>query len=177
MMDDPDAWLPLVKPLCPQPPEDRLDLDAVGDLLEGRIAWEPVPSSRSQDLLYVLRLGYMTPPPPSPFEGCTIGGARSHPLWDLYVPAPCTEILLPHIPEGTPGWPLLGNPRPSHEDPEALLRFGPDTIEVELNACVLGAAGKPYRYDSDFLVSDINLHASQLSQDSYLVRVRLPSGD
>jgi len=177
-MNVPDAWLRLPVPQLPLPPAPPAALDEVGGELVDRISWL-APAGNGVDLvdLYVVRLGYMTPPPPSPIAGNTLGGARSHPLWDLYVPAPRTEILLPQVPEQELGWPpLLVNPQPSLGDAAALLQYDAQTIEIEINAAVLGASGKNFNYNEDFLLSDINLHASHLSQDSYLVRVRQEAG-
>lgn len=176
-MNTPDVWLPLPVPLVPRPPDPPAALDDVGGDLAGHIAWDPPAGDAAERVdLYVVRLGYMTPPPPSFAPGYMLGGARSHPLWDFYVPAPRTEIRLPQVPEAALGWPpLLVNPAPS-DGTEALLRYGERTIEIELNAVVLGAAGKSFDYDQDFLVSDINLHASHLSQDSYLVQVPPAAG-
>lgn len=168
-----DAWLPLVRPVEPLPPDDPADLDALGGPLGDTIAWEPVQGPVDR-MLYVVRLNYLTPPPPSPIQGFTIGAPRSHPLWDLYVPATRHSVTLPALPLDAPGWPLLRNPRPSELGPDVAYAYGPDVVEIELNAVVLGAGGKPFEYSRDFLVEDVNVHASHLSQDSYPVPVAAP---
>ncbi len=172
-LDRDEAWLPLIEGLEPSPPANPLAFDDIGGALEGRLAWRAVDAPLDR-LLYVLRLGYLTPPPASPVEGHSIGGAQSHALWDLYVPGSRTEIELPKIPEDLPGYPLLRNPLPSLDDPAATYHFAPDAVEVEFNACLLGSGGKAFDYGRNFLIEDVNLHASHLSQDSYLVRVPLP---
>jgi hypothetical protein len=174
-MATPEAWLHLPTPLVPAPPAQPAEQDAVGGDLETEIRWgapSQLTITQQQNLQYIVRLGYLTAPPHNPlFEGYTMGNARSHALWDLYVPGTKTNIELPRVPEDQLGWPrLLRNPVP--DDPQATFHYDPQTIEIELNACVLGAAGKPFERDEDFLIEDINLHASHLSQDSYLVRVR-----
>jgi len=90
------------------------------------------------------------------------------------VPATRQSVTLPELPPDAPGWPLLRNPRPSTPSPDVPYSYGADVLEVELNAVVLGAGGKPFEYARDFLVEDVNLHASHLSQDSYPVRVGSP---
>jgi len=172
-----DVWLEL--PVLSRPAQVGAGqpLDAVSAaVFDGSIAWNPVKDYRTPDL-YVVRLNYLTAAPLNQLCGdseagkiCTLGGPKSHALWEIFVPADRTSVTLPTFPEGFPT-PYLGNPDPTPADSSSPHRFDADTIEVELSAYVLGADGKPFDYASDFAFSDVNMHCAVVSQDSVPVRL------
>ncbi|HNU69596.1 MAG TPA: hypothetical protein PKG82_10635, partial [Myxococcota bacterium] len=102
---------------------------------------------------------------------CSLGGPRSHALWEMFVPPDMTTVTLPTFPPGFPA-PYLGNPDPTPAASTSPHRFDADTIEVELSAYVLGADGKPFDYDDNFAYQDVNMHCTVVSQDSVSVRVK-----
>lgn len=145
-----------------------LPLDAVGGPLEdGHLAW----SLEGDDPdLFVLRINYLTPPSRLILdESFTVGGPDSHMLWEIYVPGDQREVTLPPIPDDAPGWPLLANPLPSTDWTDVNHHYDEDTLELEINVYQLGAE-KTYEYNRDFLLTDLNLEAIGVSQDSYLFR-------
>jgi len=161
------------------PPEHYHPLDWVGQesiLGAARlIEWEPVVWAEWADL-YAVRIGYLTPAPKSFMDGYSIGGPESHKLWETVVHGNLTRFHLPVLPEGlyrdaagNPR-PLLVNSVPSINNPKAAQRFGPQTLEVEFNAYLMGA-DKPWDFDRSFLLEDMNHHSFAVSQDSYLFRV------
>lgn len=172
-----EAWLPVPEPMVPAPPQAlELPLDVVSEeAFTGEIAWGQVTQPMNADL-YVVRLNYMTPAPRNPLmqvattgKYFSVGGPRSHVLWELFVPGDRTSIKLPVFPEDAPMKPVLRNPMPNPDDKEAQQKYGPDTLEIELNVYKLGAGGKDFDYNDDFEYFDVNLHAADVSQDSYLV--------
>ena len=134
--------------------------------------------------LYVVRINYMTPAPMNPMTHDTstgkpysVGGPRSHVLWELFVPGDRTTIELPVFPEDAPVKPILKNPVSNLSDKEAQQNYGPDTLEIELNVYKLGAGDKPFDYNDDFEYFDVNLHAFDVSQDSYRQRAHQELSD
>jgi hypothetical protein len=159
----PPADAPLQVPICPagtvlpdppgscvftkEPPPDhywpldRVRPESVLDE-ERTLAWEPVMTPRFADL-YAVRIGYMTPAPKNGLvSGYSIGGPDSHKLWETVVDGQVN----------------------------AAYRYGPDTLEVEFNAYLMGD-GKPWDYNDNFLFEDLNLASHSVSQDSYLFKV------
>ena len=181
--DDATVWPPLPVGIDPPPPTDPdgpLDAIAPDATLEGRRLVWTVPGDGPPPDLYVLRINYMTPAPTNPLvPRMNFGGPRSHLLWEIVVPqsrcraAEC-ELLLPELPADAPGQPLLCNRAPSTPDDPGNQAYGPDVLEFEINVYYLGGNGKPFSYGSDFALTDVNLHADGVSQDSYLFR--LPEG-
>ncbi len=172
-----DVWLDVPVLRSPAQVDAGQPLDTVSaDVFDGVIEWEPVERYTSPDL-YVIRLNYLTAAPLSfcgashPDSVCTLGGPKSHALWEMFVPAGRTSVTLPTFPEGFPS-PYLGNPDPTPADSTSPHRFDDDTIEVELSAYVLGADGKPFDYSQDFAYGDVNMHCTVVSQDSVPVRLR-----
>ena len=172
-----DAWLPVPEPVFPKPPQSLgLTLDVLSeDQFTGLIEWKPVTQPVDADL-YVVRVNYMTSAPrntaielPGDVLKGSVGGPRSHVLWELFVPGGRTSIELPVFPEDAPVRPELVNPVPNLGDKEAPQTYGPDTLEIELNVYRLGEGDKPFDYNDDFEYFDVNLHAADVSQDSYLV--------
>lgn len=150
------------------PPTHYIPLDRAGGTLENRtISWKPVVMPRNADL-YAIRLGYLTPAQANPFRsGYSIGGPASHKLWEILVPGGITSVQLPVLPKEVYGdTPLLVNPAPSLDQAKAPQRFGPNTLEVEFNAYLMGD-GKPFNYHDFFLFEDMNLSSHAVSQDSY----------
>ena len=188
----PTAWLDLPRPKVPARAATGIPgappLDTVSDdPLSGRIEWEPVTLPAAPDL-YVVRLNYMTSAPwnffaedannPGTVGKGSLGGPRSHGLWELFVPAGTTAINLPVFDKDVPMRPRIENPASNQDDlllekPLCPQHYSPDTVEIELNAYRLGASGKTYSYNQDFLYSDVNLSCAVVSQDSYLVHSRL----
>lgn len=173
----PWSWLPPPRMQHPVPP---LDVGGPLDTLSpqpfnGEASWEPVTWPRQPDF-YVFRVNYMTPAPRNrlveeagdPRRG-SVGGPASHCLWEVFVPGERSSISLPEFPDEAPIRPLLANPVPSHNDPESPQRYGPKTLELELNAYLLGAGGKDFEYNNNFEYFDINIHAAGVSQDSFVV--------
>ncbi|HPB50189.1 MAG TPA: hypothetical protein PLY68_02395 [Myxococcota bacterium] len=175
-LDSPSAWLELPELLEPAvvPPDRPLDTVSP-DLFTGEIRWRPVSNPVSPDL-YILRLNYLTSAVENRWfvdgEGKfgTLGGPRSHALWEFFVPPDRSSVTLPVFPEGFPT-PYLGNPEPTPPDSRSPHFFDADTIEVELSAYVLGADGKPFDYSSDFEYNDVNMHCTVVSQESVPVRM------
>ena len=113
----------------------------------------------------------MTPAVVNPLiDTLTIGGPKSHMLWEIYVPGDRTEVCLPSIPAEAPGMPILRNPLPSTSDEGSLQRYAEDTLELEINLYELGVE-RPFDYHDGFLFADLNLNAAAVSQDSYLFEV------
>jgi len=174
----PEAWLPPPEPLIPKPPQETgIPLDEVSEEpFEGLVEWAPVTDPRPVDL-YAVRINYMTPAPRNPLVELgeckaakgSVGGPRSHCVWELMVPGDRTNIDLPAFPYDAPAGPVLKNPVSNLGDDTDPQEYGPDTMEIEVNAYVLGAGGKPFDYYDDFEYTDVNLHATGVSQDSYLV--------
>jgi len=152
------------------PPDDYFPLDRVGgQLTDGRIAWNPVVEPRPADL-YAVRLGYLVSAPKY-VQGYSIGGPDSHKLWEIVCPATVTSFTLPAIPAdiyGKEG--PLRNPAPNLGNPDDAQHFGPDTVEVEYNAYLMGEQ-YPFDYHNGFLFSDMNMNSGAVSQDSYPVTV------
>jgi hypothetical protein len=180
--DVPSAWLPLPVRGAPAPPVGPdLPLDAVGGVLEGgRLAWDVWGGADAAPPdLFVLRLNYMTPAPPNPLPQppgsppLNFGGPRSHMLWELFVPGHRREVVLPELPADAPGMPILRNPDPTSADDPGRPKqtYAEDVLELEINVYDLGGNGKPFDYGADFELTDVNLHADGVSQDSYLFRV------
>ena len=111
------SWpqLPLmVEPAPPDNPqfidvgEDELSeepvmvVDAVGGTLtDGRIAWD-FPTDTPEPDIFVVRINYMTPGPVVPIVDTSLGGARSHALWEFYVRGDQREMILPELPRRGP---------------------------------------------------------------------------
>ncbi len=181
---DAAVWLPVPVALRPAPPAAAPavpdhPVDEVADeplRPGGTIAWQPTPGAD----LHVLRLGYVTPAPANTMaqlcsktagsEPWSIGGPRSHPLWEIYVPAGIASVRLPVLGPDAPITNVLRNPAPSDARDDAPQHFAADTLEIELNAYRMGA-GKGFDFNDNFAFSDLNLHSSAVSQDAYLVRV------
>jgi hypothetical protein len=157
------------------PPKHYFPLDRAGGTLTDRtITWEPVTQPRDAQL-YAVRLGYLVSAPTSPFlEGYSIGGPESHKLWEIVCPASVTSVVLPEIPEEVYGGELLVNPAPNLDDPDAPQRYGPDTLEAEFNAYLMGD-GKVFDWYEGFELEDVNRHSLAVSQDSY--PFRMPTGE
>ena len=171
------TWLDVPHVTLPEPPPLATPLDTLSDEpFTGRVAWQAVTAPRPVDL-YVVRFNYLTAAPrntlvkdPGTGEVGTLGGPRSHCLWEVFVPADRTSLDLPVLPDDAAAFPVLVNRDPTPVDAPTPHRFAPDTIEVELSAYVLGSNGKPFSYDDDFAYGDVNLHCTMVSQDSVAVR-------
>ncbi len=179
---DPAVWPRLPYGVDPPPPPTGAPLDTVAGEMspDRRIAWGITPDGQRGDGgrdpdLFVVRLNYMVPAPPNPlFKGFSIGGPSSRVLWELFVPGDRHELHLPALPPGAPNQPILRNPAPTGEHQKVNQRYDADVLEVEVNAYYMGARDKPFDYGEDFLMEDLNLHSSGVSQESYLFRV--PTG-
>ena len=136
------------------------------------IAWHPVAQPRFADT-YAVRIGYLTPAPWGLVPGYSIGGPTSHKLWETVVDGHIFSFTLPELPADiytdATGKPveLLRNPIPSLGFANAAYRYGEATLEVEFNAYLMGD-GKPYDFNDNFLLEDLNLSSHSVSQDSYL---------
>jgi len=148
-------------------PNTYFPVDRPGGMLTDRtISWKPIAQPRTPDV-YAIRLGYLVSAPANNINpGYAIGGPESHKLWEIVCPPAITSVHLPELPEELYGGRLLRNPAPNLDDAVSPHRFGPDTIEVELNAYLMGE-GKPWKYHQGFLFNDLNLHSLSVSQDSY----------
>ena len=174
---DADRWWDLPVGLAPAPPDPLAPVDTVGGALEvggdaggGHFAWRPVTRPSAPDVV-VLRLNTMTSAPHSFVEGYAIGGPTAHPVWEIVLPGDRTSYTLPALAADAPNQPVLWNPAPNDaDDPLPPHVYGADTLEVELNAYVLGE-GKPFAYGDDFALDDLSFHCPAVSQDSWLFRV------
>lgn len=174
-----ETWLEVPRITFPEPPPDGTPLDAVSrDPFTGHVEWLPVQSPRAPHL-YVLRVNYLTAAPANgllenPDTGGigTLGGPRSHCLWEIFVPPDRDRADLPTLPDDAAVRPLLQNPSPTPPDSPSPHRFDARTLEWELSAYVLEGGGKPFDYGNDFAYSDVNLQCAVVSQDS--VSARLP---
>ena len=173
----PASWLEAPHITVPRPVAPRKPLDAVSDdVFAGTVEWLPVADPATPDL-YVLRANYLTAAPLNTLvtnddtggKG-TLGGPRSHCLWEFFVPSDRTRVDLPVLPDDARARPVLANPQPTAADDSSPQRFGPKTIELELSAYRLGAGGKPFDYNDDFAYSDVNLQCAVVSQDSFAVQ-------
>jgi hypothetical protein len=169
-----DVWLDVPRFVKPAPLGRKLPLDTLSsDVFDGTVEWLPVARPRTPDI-YVLRVNYMTPAPANDYanekeQRGTLGGPRTHCLWEIFVPPDRTSVTLPVFPDDAPFQPELRNPEPTPDDDPSPHRFGPKAIEVELNAYLLGAGGKTFRYNEDFAYQDVNLQCLVVSQDSVAV--------
>jgi len=168
----PGDWPPATPGDCVETseiPDDYFPLDRVGGALtERRFSWAPVGSPYPADL-YILRIGYLTSPPPSILPGYSIGGPDDRGLWEIVMDRDQTSFVLPTLPEDAPG-PDMVNPAPNLEDENAPMHFGPLTLEAEFNVYLMGDC-KTFSYNSGFLYEDLNLDSRSVSQDSYLFEV------
>ena len=105
-MNDGAQWPSLPKFVTPEPPQSEA-LDAVGGNLypSRKIAWE----MKSDADLTILRLNYMTPPIHNKILNSDIGASQAHLLWEIYVPSPYREVVLPSLSEQAPDYPVLVN--------------------------------------------------------------------
>lgn len=171
-----NAWLDVPRIRTPQPvgpgqPLDTLSADTFG----GTITWDPITRPRTPDL-YVARVNYLTAAPSNMLgEGGTLGGPRSHCLWELFLTpdraSDMPSVTLPEFPAEATIRPVIANPQPTAEDDLSPQRFGPKAIEVEVNAYLLGGNGKPFDYGNDFAYQDVNVQCAVVSQDSVPVAV------
>lgn len=164
-MNNGAQWPSLPKFVTPEPPQSEA-LDAVGGNLypDRKIAWE----MKSDADLTILRLNYMTPPVHNKILNSDIGASQAHLLWEIYVPAPYREVVLPSLSEQAPDYPVLVNYEPTTKD--AAYQYDETTIELEINAYYMGP--KHFDYERDFCFEDVNIHSSSVSQDSYLISVK-----
>lgn len=175
----PEAWIEVPRILHPEPPKEvGLPLDTLSkEPFTGEVVWKAVEWPRQPDF-YVLRINYMTSAPRNRFiekpgdpRKGSVGGPESHCLWEIFVPKDRTSLTLPSFPQEAPVRPVLRNPVPNEDDEEAPQHYGPKTLELELNAYILGARGKAFDYNRDFAYLDVNVHALGVSQDTVLVEV------
>lgn len=164
-MNDGAQWPSLPKFVTPEPPQSEA-LDAVGGNLypSRKIAWE----MKSDADLTILRLNYMTPPIHNKILNSDIGASQAHLLWEIYVPSPYREVVLPSLSEQAPDYPVLVNYEPTTKD--AAYQYDETTIELEINAYYMGP--KHFDYERDFCFEDVNVHSLSVSQDSYLISVK-----
>lgn len=163
-MNDESRWPRLPQFILPAPPQSTA-FDAVGDRLErgGKIAWKMDEATE----MTILRFNYMTPPIHNKVLDSDIGASQAHLLWEIYVPSPYREATLPVLNENAPDYPVLVNYEPTK--PSDAYQYSANTIELEINAYSMGP--KPFNYQSNFLLEDVNLNSWGVSQDSYLVSV------
>jgi len=174
---DADAWLDVPRIRTPEPVALGQPLDTLStDTFDGTITWDAIARPRTPDL-YVARVNYLTAAPLNIFakgkggEDGTLGGPRSHCLWELFVPPDRSAVTLPTFPDEATIRPEIANPQPTAADDTSPQRFGPKAIEVEVNAYLLGGNGKPFDYDDDFAYQDVNVQCAVVSQDSVPVAV------
>ena len=162
-MNSSQLWPKLPTFVTPAPPASSA-FDAVGGSLgtDRKIAWN---GPKDSDLT-VLRLNYMTPPIHNKLLNSDIGSSQAHLLWEVYVPAPLSEIVLPELSPEAPDYPVLVNYAPT--SPGDAYQYDAETIELEINPYYMGP--RAYNYNSNFLIDDINMNAWAVSQDSYLIR-------
>jgi len=179
-------WLDLPQAVFPTPPivgvSGAPGLDTLSkDPFSGRIEWRRVSNPRLPDV-YVIRLNYMTAAPRNLILEAqdefadgrgSLGGPESHVLWELFVPGARTAIELPVFPPDAEVRPVLRNleptTSPTDDTPEPPQHYADTTIEIELNAYLLGASGKTFDYNANFEYSDVNLSCDVVSQDSFVV--------
>ena len=164
-MNDGGGWPELPGFIKPKPPQSDA-LDAVGESLfpDRQIAWK----MRSDADMTILRLNYMTPPIHNKILNSDIGASQAHLLWEIYVPAPHREVVLPRLHERAPDYPVLVNYEPTTKDDA--YQYDEKTIELEINAYYMGP--KVFDYRRNFCFEDVNVNAQGVSQDSYLISVR-----
>jgi len=171
----PEAWLDMPVFVTPALPAADASLDTVSSQpFDGRIAWNAVTRPRTPDL-HVVRINYMTGAPvnmmvsdeASGRQG-SVGGSRSHCLWELILLSDQTSLDLPTFPAEATVRPDLRNPASALDDTSTPYHYAENTLEIELNAYLLGADDKPFDAGKNFLYQDFNLHSSAVSQDSVL---------
>jgi hypothetical protein len=153
-----------------EPPGHFYPLDRCGGTLKDRhFSWLPLGGAFQPDA-WVLRLSYLVSAPANPLlKGYAIGGPDTHLLWEVVLPPARTSFVLPRLPAGFPG-PELKNPVPNLEDPKAPMHFGPDTLEVEMTAYLMGES-KVFDFHNDFAFEDLNLDSLAVGQDSFPFRL------
>lgn len=161
-MNDAGRWPGLPEFVLPAPPESDA-LDAVGgNLFPDRIVrWK---MDETADMA-ILRFNYMTPPVHNKILDSDIGASQAHLLWEVYVPSPHREAVLPKLGAQAPDYPVLINYEPT--GPDDAYQYGKNTVEIEINAYFMGP--KAFDYGKNFLFGDVNTNAWAVSQDSYLV--------
>ena len=160
-MNDERKWPKLPTFVQPEPPVSSA-LDAVGGKLNPNrnIAW-----NGPEDVdMTVLRFNYMTPPVHNKLLSSDIGASQAHLLWEVYVPAPKHSVVLPNLDASAPDYPVLVNYAPT--DADDAYQYGEHTIELEISPYYMGP--RPFDYNKNFLLDDINMNAWGVSQDSYL---------
>ncbi len=160
-MNDENKWPRLPTFVTPKPSASTA-LDAVGDKLnpDRKIEW----NGPDNIDMTVLRFNYMTPPIHNKILSSDIGSSQAHLLWEVYVPAPKTSIVLPKLDESAPDYPVLINYAPTK--PGDAYQYGEHTIELEISPYYMGP--REFNYNSSFMLDDINMNAWAVSQDSYL---------
>lgn len=161
-MNDSQKWPQLPTFKTPAPPSDSA-MDAVGGKLNPSriIAWN---GPKDADMT-VVRFNYMTPPVHNKILNSDIGSSQAHLLWEIFIPSPDTEFVLPELDKSAPDYPVLINYAPT-SDSDAY-QYGIHTIELEISSYYMGP--KNFNYNSNFLLDDINMNAWGVSQDSYLI--------
>ena len=164
-MNNASQWPALPQFITPKPPESQA-FDAVGASLNPSrvVSWD-VPDDAD---MTVLRFNYMTPPIHNELLNSDIGASQSHPLWEVYVPAPYHQIVLPTLDTSAPDYPVLVNYAPTV--PGDAYQYDAHTVELEINAYYMGP--RSFNYQADFRIDDVNMNAWAVSQDSYLIDVR-----
>jgi hypothetical protein len=142
---------------------------AGGTLKDRRFQWLPLTGAFQPDV-WVLRLSYMVSAPANPLlKGYAIGGPDTYLLWEVVLPAARTSYVLPVLPADFPG-PELRNPVPNLDNAKDPMHFGPDTLEVEMTAYLMGER-KTFDYHDDFAFEDLNLDSLAVGQDSFPFRL------
>ena len=162
------STIPLIQ--SPAPPPLSMSLDTKISSIESpyTIKWFPSPNIQQPDV-YAIRFNYMVSSPPNIFIEGSIGGPRSHLLWEIIVPGTTNEIVLPDIVEFTS---KLINPVPNSGSETDPFIYGENDLEIEITAYYLGAFDKTFNYNRNFEISDLSLHARAASQDSFIIEVK-----
>ena len=160
--------IPLIQ--SPEPPPLSMSLDSKISSIEKpyTIKWYPSSDIKKPDV-YAIRLNYMVSSPANIFIEGSIGGPRSHLLWEIIVPGSINEITLPDISELTEH---LKNPIPNTESETNPFIYCENDLEIEITAYYLGAFNKSFNYNRNFEISDLSLHAKAASQDSFIIEVK-----
>lgn len=166
-------WPPLPIGIKPTPPPKGAAIDFVQDsTCKLDFEWQAVTKPAVPDL-YIVSINYMTPAQPNPLNsGWSVGGPRSHCLWEVLIAPGIHSIHLPNPADIGPNLPRLENPVPSIDTKNVNQHYAGNTLEIEFNTYYISSnmpeKTETFKLNQGFLYQYCNTHARGVGQDSYL---------